>query len=243
VSTQDFITDRTLLVTGANRGLGLALVEEALRRGARRVYAASRQPFTHADERVTPLRLDITDREQVAVAAEQVRELDVLVNNAGYAGLAGLDNRDELARHLEVNLYGPYNMTHSFRPHLAASRGTLVNVLSLASFAPVPVTPAYSISKAAAFSLTQMARMLFAPQGVRVHAVMAGPLDTDMSRSLEIPKAAPADVAAAIFDGVAAGNEEIFPDPMSAAFFADNWETGPVKKFERENAAMLGVGV
>lgn len=240
MSTQDPITGRTVLVTGANRGLGLALVEEALRRGARRVYAGSRQPFTHSDERVTPLRLDITDEEQIAAAAEQVTELDMLVNNAGYAAFTTLDDREALAKHLEVNLYGPYNVTHAFRHHLNASRGRLVNVLSVASFAPVPVTPAYSISKAAAFSFTQMARMLFAAHGVQVHAVMAGPLDTDMSRSLEIPKAAPADVAAAVYDAVAAGEEEIFPDPMSAAFFADSWAAGPIKKLERENSALLG---
>ena len=191
MSTQDFITGRTVLVTGANRGLGLALVEEALRRGARRVYAGSRQPFTHADERVVPLTLDITDQAQVAAAAERVEQLDVLVNNAGYASFAGLDDRDELARHLEVNLYGPCSMTHAFLEHLKASRGTLVNVLSLASFAPVPVTPAYSISKAAAFSFTQMARMLFAAQGVGVHAVMAGPLDTDMSAEPGDPQGRP----------------------------------------------------
>jgi NAD(P)-dependent dehydrogenase (short-subunit alcohol dehydrogenase family) len=239
MSTQDSMTGRTVLVTGANRGLGQALVEEALRRGAKRVYAGSRQPITHPDARVTPLTLDITDQEQVAAAAEHVGELDVLVNNAGYAGFAGLDDREELAHHLEVNLYGPYNVTHAFRTHLTASRGTLVNVLSVASLAPIPMIPGYSISKAAAFSFTQTARMLFAASGVKVHAVLPGPLDTDMAASLDVPKATPADAAAAIFDGVAAGDDEIFPDVMAQAFFADSWSAGPVKKLERENAALL----
>jgi NAD(P)-dependent dehydrogenase (short-subunit alcohol dehydrogenase family) len=119
------------------------------------------------------------------------------------------------------------------------SRGTLVNVLSLASLVTAPVTPAYSISKAAAFSLTQTLRILFADQGVRVHGVMAGPMDTDMSRGIDIPKASPASAAAAILDGVAAGDEEIFPDPMSAALFAEGWSTGAIKTLERRNTELL----
>jgi NAD(P)-dependent dehydrogenase (short-subunit alcohol dehydrogenase family) len=112
-------------------------------------------------------------------------------------------------------------------------------VLSLASLVTAPVTPAYSISKAAAFSLTQTLRILFADQGVRVHAVLAGPLDTDMARGTDVPKTAPACAAAAIFDGIAAGDEEIFPDPASAAAFAEDWPTGAVKTLERRNTELL----
>ena len=114
-------------------------------------------------------------------------------------------------------------------------------MLSLGALASLPMMPAYSISKAAAFSLTQSLRAMLAPRGIRVHAVLTGPVDTDMTRGLEVPKATPDSVARAIFDGVAAGEEEIFPDPMSASF-APGWAAGAVKMLERGNAALLGAG-
>jgi len=236
---ENSLANRTVLITGANRGIGAALVDEALRRGAARVYAGSRQPLDHLDRRVVTLTLDVTDGAQIQQAAERVDELDVLVNNAGLAVVEDLGDRALLERHLAVNLFGPHAVTQAFLPQLTRSRGALVNVLSVAALASVPVFPAYSISKAAAFSLTQSLRALLALRGVRVHAVLAGPVDTDMSRGLDIPKATPESVAQAIFDGVAGGVEEIFPDPLSAAL-APTWPTGAVKALERENAALLG---
>ncbi|MDP4504204.1 MULTISPECIES: SDR family NAD(P)-dependent oxidoreductase [unclassified Nonomuraea] len=232
------IANRTVLVTGANRGLGRALVDEALRRGAERVYAGMRQPSPHPDGRVTPLMLDVTDGAQIQAAAERVDALDVLVNNAGLAAYDDLGDRAVLERHLAVNLFGPYAVTQAFLPQLTRSRGAVANVLSVAALASLPLTPAYSISKAAAFSLTQSLRALLASRGVRVHAVLAGPVDTEMSRGFDVPKAAPESVAQAIFDGVAGGEEEIFPDPMSASL-APSWPVGAVKALERENAALL----
>jgi NAD(P)-dependent dehydrogenase (short-subunit alcohol dehydrogenase family) len=228
----------TILVTGANRGIGRAIVDEALHRGAQRVYAAMRRPVPHPDARVTPLPLDVTDTAQVQALADRVVELDMLVNNAGVSVLDDLGERSVLEQHLAVNLFGPYAVTQTLLPHLLRSRGTVVNVLSLASLASVPVMPAYSISKAAAYSLTQSQRALFAPQGVRVHAVLAGPVDTDMVRDLPVPKADPTAVARAIFDGVAAGAEDIFPDPMSASI-EPGWATGPIRTLEQANAALL----
>ncbi|ETK33652.1 SDR family NAD(P)-dependent oxidoreductase [Microbispora sp. ATCC PTA-5024] len=236
--SENSVANRIVLVTGANRGLGRALVDEALRRGAARVYAGTRQPLAHPDERVTTLNLDVTDEAGIRAAAKSVEALDVLVNNAGQSVYDDLADPALLERHLAVNLFGPYAVTQAFLPQVTRARGAVVNVLSLASLASVPVMPAYSISKAAAFSLTQSLRALLAPRGVRVHAVLAGPLDTDMSRDLAIPKAAPASVARAIFDGVDAGEEEIFPDPMSASL-APGWAAGGVKALERENAALL----
>jgi NAD(P)-dependent dehydrogenase (short-subunit alcohol dehydrogenase family) len=234
----DTITNRTVLVTGANRGIGHALVEEALRRGARRVYAGTRQPLAHPDGRVTAVPLDVTDTAQIQAAAERVDTLDILVNNAGVGSYDDLADRAVLERHLAVNLLGPYAVAQAFLPHLTRSRGSVVNVLSVAAIASLPVMPAYSISKAAAFSLTQSLRALLASSGIRVHAVLTGPVDTDMTRDLVVPKAAPASVARAIFDGLAAGAEEIFPDPMSAAL-APNWSAGAIKTLERGNAALL----
>ncbi|HEX3087040.1 MAG TPA: SDR family NAD(P)-dependent oxidoreductase [Ilumatobacteraceae bacterium] len=232
------ITDKAVLITGANRGIGQALVTEALRLGAKRVYAASRQPLTNSDARVTSLTFDLTDAAQIDAAASEVDALDVLINNAGISLVDDLEDREALDQHLAVNLFGTYAVTQAFLPVLTSSRGAVVNVVSLAAFAPVPVMPAYSISKAAMFSLTQSQRALFAGRGIDVHAVLAGPVDTDMSRDLDIPKASPDSVAAAIFEGVENGEEEIFPDPMSQPM-AEGWRNGQAKAFERGTAAML----
>ncbi|MFC0439965.1 SDR family NAD(P)-dependent oxidoreductase [Kutzneria buriramensis] len=234
------ITDKTVLITGANRGLGQALVEEALRRGVGRVHAAARRPVTHPDGRVTPIALDVTDAAQVRAAAQTVGSLDVLVNNAGISVPDDLGDPTALDQHLAVNLFGTYGVTMAFLPALTASRGAIVNVLSLASLATVPITPAYAISKAAAFSLSQSLRALLAGRGVTVHAALPGPIDTDMIRGWEIPKAPPAAVARAILDGLADGEDEIFPDPMSAAL-AEGWRDGPAKALERQNTALLPV--
>jgi NAD(P)-dependent dehydrogenase (short-subunit alcohol dehydrogenase family) len=232
------IANGTVLVTGANRGIGQALVEAALARGAKRVYACARQPVIHRDRRVTPLVFDLTDGAQIRAAAGAVETLDVLVNNAGIAQYDDLSDRAAIEQHLEVNLYGSYAVTQAFLPLLTRSRGTIVNVLSTGALAAIPIIPAYSISKAAAFSLSQSLRALLAERGVRVHAVMTGPTDTDMSRGLDVPKASPEAVARAIFDGVESGAEEIFPDPMSASLEPD-WNGGTVKAMERQNAGLV----
>jgi NAD(P)-dependent dehydrogenase (short-subunit alcohol dehydrogenase family) len=232
------IMGKTVLITGANRGIGRALVEEAIRRGAKRVYAGSRSPMQHADKRVTPLTLDVTDASQIERAVGAVEALDVLINNAGVDLHGDLSDRDTLEQHLAVNLFGTYDVTHAFLPLLTRSRGAIVNVLSLAAVAALPFTPTYSISKAAAFSLSQSLRALLAGRGVRVHAVLAGPVDTDMTRGLEIPKASPESVARAIFDGVEKGEEEIFPDPTSESM-AESWRSGAAKALERRYAALV----
>jgi NAD(P)-dependent dehydrogenase (short-subunit alcohol dehydrogenase family) len=231
------IADKAVLVTGANRGIGRALVDEALARGARRVYAGTRQPLAHPDGRVTPLILDVTSTEQVQAAAAAVDALDVLVNNAGIALYEDLSDRALIERTLAVNLLGTYSVTQAFLPLLTSSRGAIVNNVSTMAFAPLPLTPAYSISKAAVFSLTQSLRALLAGRGISVHAVLTGPTDTDMTRGFDIPKASPESVARAIFDGVDAGEEDIFPDPMSQSVAA-GWRAGVAKALEREYAAI-----
>ncbi len=232
------IEDKAVLVTGANRGIGRALVEEALRRGAKRVYAGTRQPLAHLDGRVTPLTLDVTNAAQIQGAVERVESLDILINNAGVALYDDLSDRGALEQSLAVNLYGPYGVTQAFLPLLTRSRGAIVSVLSLAAIAAVPFSPAYSISKAAAFSLAQSLRVLLAKRGIRVHVVLPGPVDTDMTRGLEIPKASPESVARAIFDGVEKGEEEVFPDSMSESM-AEGWRNGAVKALQRQFAALV----
>jgi len=232
------IENKTVLITGANRGIGRALVEEALRRGAKRVYAATRQAFAHSDGRVTPLTLDVTNTAQIQDAVETVGSLDLLINNAGLDLHDDLSDRAGLDRHLAVNFFGTYGVSQAFLPLVARSRGAIVNVLSLAALAGLPFTPAYSVSKAAAFSLTQSLRALWAGRGVKVHAVLAGPVDTDMTRYLDIPKASPESAARGIFDGLEKGDEDIFPDPLSESI-AEGWRTGAVKALERQFAAYV----
>src|SRR5262245_58470818 len=123
------LADKTILVTGANRGIGQALVDEALRRGARRVYAGMRVQLVHVDARVTPVSLDVTSAEQIRRAVETVESLDMLINNAGLGLFDDLSSREALEQHLAVNLFGPYSMTQAFLPLLTRARGVIVNVL------------------------------------------------------------------------------------------------------------------
>jgi NAD(P)-dependent dehydrogenase (short-subunit alcohol dehydrogenase family) len=232
------IAGSTVLVSGANRGIGRALVEEALARGAQRVYAGTRQPLTHPDSRVVPVDLDVTDASSIRATVEQIPELDVLVNNAGVGTYEDHGDRSSLERHLSVNLFGTYDLTQSLLPALTASRGAVVNVLSVAALASLPLMPAYSASKAAALSMSQTLRAVLAPRGVVVHVVLAGPVDTDMVRDLELPKTAAEVVARGILDGVEGGVDDIFPDPMSAAM-ADGWRHSMSKRLEGEFAALL----
>jgi len=183
----------------------------------------------------------VTDTAQIQAAAEKVRSLDVLINNAGIALYDDLSDRAVLEQHLAVNLFGTYGVTQAFLPLLTRARGAIVNNVSTMALAPFPFTPAYAISKAAAFNLTQSLRALLAGRGVRVHAVLTGPTDTDMTRGFDIPKASPESVARAIFDGVENGEEDIFPDPMSQSL-TDSWRNGAVKAMERENAAFVSAG-
>jgi len=232
------ITNKTILITGANRGIGRALLDEAFRRGAKRVYAATRSPLQHPDKRVTPLTLDVTSASQIQRAASEVDTLDVLINNAGVAIYDDLNNLRVIEQHLAVNLLGLLNVTHAFLPLLKRSKGAIVNNLSLAGLAAVPVIPAYSISKAAAFNLTQSLRALLAGQGVTVHAVVLGPVDTDMNRGFNIPKASPESAAQGIFGGLENGEEDIFPDPASQSI-AEGWRVGVAKGLERQFSAFV----
>jgi NAD(P)-dependent dehydrogenase (short-subunit alcohol dehydrogenase family) len=232
------IANKTVLITGAGRGIGRALVEEALRRGAKRVYAGTRGPLAHADARVTPVMLDVTSATDIQRAVTSVDNLDVLVNNAGVAPYDDLNNPDILQRTFAVNLFGVLNVTRAFLPLLKRSRGAVVNHLSIVALAALPLIPAYSISKAAALNLTQSLRALLAGDGVKVHGVLLGPVDTDMNRGLNIPKATTESAARGIFDGIEQDEEDIFPDPTSQSV-ADGWRNGAAKALERQFAAFV----
>ena len=232
------IENKTILITGANRGIGKALTDEALRRGAKRIYAGSRSEQHHDDDRVTFVKLDITDERDVREAVATVGNLDILVNNAGIFMPDDLGDADIINRHMAVNFFGPLRVTWAFLPALTRSKGAIINNLSLSALVPVASTPAYSISKAAAHNLMQAFRALLAGRGIAVHSCFTGPVDTDMTRGFEVPKSPPALVATGIFDGFERGEEDIFPDPYSERI-ADGWRTGVIKTLEQEFSAYV----
>ncbi|HEY6944119.1 MAG TPA: SDR family NAD(P)-dependent oxidoreductase [Candidatus Acidoferrum sp.] len=232
------IQNKAVLITGANRGIGRALLEEALRRGAKKVYAGTRDTFQHPDERVVPLTLDVTNASQIQRAVAEVDTLDVLINNAGIAIYDDLSNLDALEQTFAVNFLGLLKVTNAFLPLLKRSNGAILNNLSLAGLAPLPIIPSYSASKAAALNLTQSLRALLAGQGVSIHAVVLGPVDTDMNRGFNIPKVSTESAAAGIFDGLEKGEEEIFPDSVSQSI-AEGWRAGVSKALEREFSAFV----
>lgn len=240
------IQGQTALVTGSNRGIGLAITRALLDRGVAKVYAAARSPEQVSDlrqrygERVVTLELDVTNDDQVRSAAEAARDVTILVNNAGVALGGWLDDSslvENARKEMEVNYIAPLNLLRIFSPVLARNGGgAVVNISSVAGLTNFPFFPTYSASKAAVHSLTQASRLLLAGQGTLSFGVYPGPVDTDMARSLEMEKATPESVAATILDGIEAGHEEIFTDPF-AQQFGEQFEASP-KSAERQVAAM-----
>jgi len=232
------------LVTGANRGIGRALTEALLARGARKVYAAARRPESLGalhDARLVPLRLDVTCADQIRTAVAALSDVALVFNNAGVTlntELASASLVERARCEMEVNYFGALQLLQGFAPILAKNAGgALVNVGSVAGLSNIAFFPTYSASKAALHSLTQAARVLLGAQGTSVFGVYPGPVDTDMVRDLAMPKATPGDVALAILDGVEAGQEDIFPDSF-AQDFARQFESSP-KHAERQVAAMV----
>jgi NAD(P)-dependent dehydrogenase (short-subunit alcohol dehydrogenase family) len=207
------VDGRTVLVTGANGGLGEQFVAQALERGARKVYAAARRPRIWDDHRVQPLSLDITDPADVARAVVTAADVDLLVNNAGIApggdSIAGPE--DELRRIFETNFFGTLRVANAFAPVLFANGGgTLLNILSAASWISVPT--GYAASKAAMWSATNALRVQLQGQGTQVTGLLVGMVDTPMSARWDVPKVSAASVVAQAYDGIAAGLIEILAD-------------------------------
>src|SRR3954454_24798323 len=242
------LSDKTALVTGANRGIGEALVNALVAAGVKKVYAAARTVSTldplvdRHGSRVVPLQLDVTDAAEIATAAATATDVDLLVNNAGIVGFFGGDFTDPKwiqggRKEMEVNFLGTFAVTQAFAPVLAKNGGgAIANLNSVASFVSFPILAAYSASKAATHSLTQVTRAMLRPQNTQVFGVYPGPIDTRMGEALKADKASPADAARAIVAGIIAGDEEIFPDKTSQGvgptFFADP------KGLERQVAAV-----
>lgn len=213
------LDNAVVFITGANRGLGLAFAKEALARGARKVYAAARDPASVTLPGVIAVKLDVTDPQDVARVAAECSDVTLLVNNAGIARLGGFltDGGVESVRdHLETNFFGPLLLTRAFAGVLAANGGgAVVNVLSVVSWVSSTVLGAYSASKSAAWSLTNGLRHELRAQKTQVLGLHVGFMDTDMTRDFNAPKMSPDVVVARTFDGLEAGAEEVAADEIS----------------------------
>lgn len=212
------ITGATALITGANRGLGRALAQRLLERGAATVYATARDPEAIDLPGVRALRLDITDPAQIAAVAEQATDVDLLINNAGIQSWTDLLTGDleGLQRELDTNLFGTLRMARAFAPGLAAhGGGAIVNVASAMSWFAHTSGNGYHVSKAANWAASNGLRLELANQSTLVTSVHLGLVDTDMGRAVPGEKAAPRDVADAVLDGVEGGQIEVLVDDWS----------------------------
>ncbi len=206
------------LVTGANRGIGKAIADELLARGAATVYGGARTPSSITTPGVTAVRLDITDPDQVADAAGRLDDVALVVNNAGIATLSTplSASIDDARAELETNYLGLVRMTEAFAPVLQANGGgAFVNVLSVVSWVAMPHLTTYSASKAAAWSYSNAARVELAGQRTEVVGVHVGYVDTDLSDGLDGDKVAPQLVATAALDALVAGKPEALVDELA----------------------------
>jgi NAD(P)-dependent dehydrogenase (short-subunit alcohol dehydrogenase family) len=206
----------TVLITGANRGIGFAFAEAALARGARKVYAGVRSPYNFSNRGFVPIKLDVTSDDDVADAARICNDVTVVVNNAGIAQLGGLlkaGTSDSARMQFETNVFGILRMTQAFAPVLAKNGGgAFLNVLSVASWINRGALTAYAVSKAAAWSLTNGVRNELRQQGTQVLGLHVGFVDTDLTRGLDVVKVSPQSVAATALDALEAGASEVLAD-------------------------------
>ncbi|MES2122319.1 MAG: SDR family oxidoreductase [Chlamydiota bacterium] len=224
------VKDAIVFITGASRkrGIGRALVEEAVKRGAKKVYATARD-ISHLESLVSqypgivvPLRLDVTNKDEIDQVAQVASDTQILINNSGFAGFTGFcfNYSEETARQeLEVNYFGLINLSRAFCKTLIKNQnGAIANVISIGGLSSFPLCATYSASKAAAHSLTQALRAELARYGVSVFGVYPGPIDTDMADGVDFEKETPANAAIRIFDGMAQGIEDITTDCFADSF-------------------------
>lgn len=221
---------KTVFLSGANRGIGRALLNDLLKLGVSRIFAGVRnlESLQVSDTRVVPVLLDLKDSATIRAAAWQASDTDILINNAGALIFESFleANMSTARAEMEVNYFGLIEMVTAFLPALRRrTPSSIVNVVSIAAFSNFPVHGAYCASKAAAASFTQALRLELENEGVSVHAVHPGPIDTDMTASVTgVQKTSAAETAQGIVDGLMQGDTEIFPDPIGRAMFAQ-WKT------------------
>lgn len=210
------LANATILITGANRGLGLAFARAALARGARKVYAAARDPASVTLPGVVPIQLDVTNPEHIAAAARDLPDVTLLINNAGIAATGGYLTDSSVAsaqRHFDTNVFGPMRLTQAFAPVLAAhGGGAILNVLSIASWINSPLLGVYGMSKSAAWAMTNGTRIELSEQHTQVLALHVGFIDTDLTRGFDVPKLSPDAVVATALDALEAGAIEVLAD-------------------------------
>jgi NAD(P)-dependent dehydrogenase (short-subunit alcohol dehydrogenase family) len=215
------LSNKVVLVSGANRGIGAAMVREMLKHPVRKIYAGARDTQSlprFEDSRVVPLQLDVTDDASVKQAAETAADVEILVNNAGTMAFGDWVNipPDVVDADMNTNFYGTFRVIRAFAPRLVGrGSGTIVNNVSIVGLGAVPVLAGYSASKAALHSLTQGLRGTLAKSGVKVLGIYPGPVDTDLAKGIPLAKTTPEQAAASIVRGIDAEQTHIFPDPMA----------------------------
>jgi NAD(P)-dependent dehydrogenase (short-subunit alcohol dehydrogenase family) len=213
------IENAVVLVTGANRGIGLTFAHELLARGARKVYAGARDTAAVTQPGVQALRLDVTKPDDVAAAAELASDVTLVINNAGIAqpgGFLAPDSEDVARRIFETNFFAMLRMSKAFAPILKTNGGgALLNVLSVASWVNGGELAAYSASKSAAWSLTNALRNELAAQKTQVLALHMAYVDTDLTRGFEVPKSSPEEIVKRALDGLEAGQDEVLADELT----------------------------
>ncbi len=213
------LKNAVVFVTGANRGLGEVFAREALARGAKKVYAAARNPQAINIAGVTAIELDVTDTAAITRAVTQAGDVTLLINNAGIAQTGSLldaSAEQHIRQQMETNLFGPLRLAQAFAPVLAqAGGGAIINVLSVASWISSAMLPTYSVSKSAAWSLTNGLRLALAEQGTQVLGLHAGFIDTGMTKDFDVPKTSPLDIVTATYNALEAGLSEILGDDIT----------------------------
>lgn len=236
------LKNAVVLVTGANRGIGAEFVAQLKERGAGKIYAASRQASSVGVDGVVPIQLDITDPSQIQAAAETASDVQVLINNAGIStGTSVISGAvADIRREMDTNFFGPLLMTQAFAPVLKANGGgAVLNVVSALSWFTVPGVGAYAASKAAAWSLTDSARLELAGQGTHVVGVHMGLVDTDMAAGVQAPKISPTTLAAAALDAIESGLDEVLADDW-AKFVKSGLTLDPSQRYEQLFSALTG---
>lgn len=226
--------DKVILITGANRGIGKSLVKAALKKGAKKVYATSRNLSNmpnFEDERVEPLTLDITNNAQILKVIEKTRDVQILINNAGSLNQGTIIDGEISGMELDMktNYYGTINMMKKFATILEnTAPSKIINIVSIVAYSPLPSIAGYAASKSALYSATLSARTELAKKGISVHAVNPGAIDTDMNKGSDWDMPTPDGIATIILDKVEAGELDIIPDEMGLGMF-NIWKDEPSK--------------
>ncbi len=244
------VKDQVVLVTGANRGIGKAYVEEFLKAGARKVYMGVRNLDTVRDmaeahpDKLIPLELDITNPEHIREAVEKASDTTILINNAGVLFMGSLFEENQLINartEMEVNYFGTLAMIQAFAPVLKKNGGGLIAaVSSVAGFLMFPGIASYSASKTAIRFIIQAARQELAADGIKVMGVYPGPIDTDMAKDFDMEKASPCDVAKETIAAIESGVDDVFPDPFAKELYAA-YKVSPQKAEENIWASLLSM--